>query len=93
MLCDMQERMYFWSYHPLAWPGKRLVDGAYIVLDVWLIAPEHGKQGVDMVLVEFNLIAPVTMLFKLYKVLDPTRCSCIAFNLGENEMKLHMEQV
>ena len=75
----MQERMYFWSYHPRTLPGKCLVVGAHIVPDVWLVAPKHGKQGIDMILVQFNLIAQVTMLLKLSKVLDPNRCSCIAF--------------
>ena len=73
----MQERMYFWSYHPRTLPGKCLVVGAYIVPDVWLVAPKHGKQGIDMMLVQFNLIAPVTVLLKLSKVLDPNRCSSV----------------
>ena len=56
-----------------------------------LLRQNMANRASDMMLVQFNLIATVTMLFKLSKVVDTKRCSCVAFDLGENEMKLHME--
>ena len=43
-----------------------------------------------MAFIELHLITPVTVVFKLTKVPDATRCSCIQINVGVKQVKYRL---
>ena len=43
--------------HALAWFGKRLVDGADIIVDLWLFVSKHCEELIHMAFVELHFIA------------------------------------
>lgn len=57
----------------LAWFGKCLVNGAYVVADLWLLAPKHCEELIHMMFIEFHFIAPEAMVLQLAEVLDSAR--------------------
>ena len=57
--------------HALAWLGRCFVDCAHVVLN------QNIKKSVHMAFIELHLITPVTVVFKLTKVPDATRCSSV----------------
>lgn len=59
--------------HALAWFGKCLVNGADIVVDLWLLVPKHCEELIHMMFIELHFIAPEAMVLQLAKVLDTAR--------------------
>ena len=88
----MEDKSVF-VYHAVAWLSKCFIDCAHVVLDVWLLVPEHSKESVYLVFIELNLITPVIMIFKLSEVLDPTRCAYNQFNVGEKQVMYRLQEL
>ena len=88
----MEDKSVF-VYHVVAWLSKCFIDCAHVVFDVWLLVPEHSKESVYLVFIELNLITPVIMIFKLSEVLDPTRCFCNQFNVGEKQVMYRLQEL
>ena len=88
----MEGIVCFLGYRALVWLGICFIDSVYVVVEVWPFVSEHGKESIYMMFIELNLITPVTVILKLSKVPNSTRCSCVQFNLREKQVKQHMQQ-